>query len=437
MPITHSSRYPRRFTPKVRGDVATAALSGFESATRVDFGKFSSKIGTLWERLKRLVTYAEKVLYSHLDDEFDNTSPVARRSYSLGPTRPRRLSRRNCPDGAYTIHVCRPSTSAVPTAIHCDHLIVGRDGEEADLPRALETYQELYDFMEGACQKYKVGVWRPGAGIIHQIVLESYAYSAGMMVGTDSHTPNAGGMGTIAIGAGGANAVDVMAGLPLELTAPRILGVRLHGALSGRASPKDIINKLAGMISSSSLQPAMPFPVEVIRILTKHIFPLQQRDDSHRSKLDVSISPQSQRLQKPVPFAPWDSHNLTSGLIPIKTKGNCTTDHITPAGPWFLNAETGNANQVRSQLSEQDGDVRGTARYYQSQGQPWVVVADHNYSEGSSRKHAALQPRYLGGVAIVAKSFARIHEANFKGQGMLAVTLQRKQIMIGLGFRIE
>jgi aconitate hydratase len=162
-------------------------------------------------------------------------------------------------------------------------------------------------------------------------------------------------------------------------------------------------------------------------------------DDSERSKLDVSISAQSQRLQKLSPFPPWNGRDLEDCLILIKTTGKCTTDHITPAGPWFrfrghlenisnntligaVNAETGNVNKVRNQLSQQDGNVPGTARYYQSQGRPWVVVADHNYGEGSSREHAALQPRYLGGVAIIAKSFARIHEANLKKQGMLAVT---------------
>jgi aconitate hydratase len=162
-------------------------------------------------------------------------------------------------------------------------------------------------------------------------------------------------------------------------------------------------------------------------------------DDSDRSKLDVSISPQSQRLQKLAPFAPWNGRDLKDCLILIKTTGKCTTDHITPAGPWFrfrghlenisnntligaVNAETGNVNKVRNQLSQKDSAVPDTAPYYQSQGRPWVVVADHNYGEGSSREHAALQPRYLGGVAIIAKSFARIHEAKLKKQGMLAVT---------------
>lgn len=128
--------------------------------------------------------------------------------------------------------------AAVPTTVHCDHLIVGRNGGAEDLPNAIKTHSEVYDFMASACQRYNMGFWKPGAGIIHQIVLENYAYPGGMMVGTDSHTPNAGGMGMIAIGVGGADAVDVMAGLPFEIIAPRIIGVHLKGRLSGWSSPK-------------------------------------------------------------------------------------------------------------------------------------------------------------------------------------------------------
>lgn len=158
-----------------------------------------------------------------------------------------------------------------------------------------------------------------------------------------------------------------------------------------------------------------------------------------RSKLEVDIHSSSQRLQKLAPFSSWSGADFNDCLILIKTKGKCTTDHITPAGPWFrfrghlenisnntligaVNAETENVNKVHNQLTNTDGDVPGTARHYQSQGRQWVVIADHNYGEGSSREHAALQPRYLGGVAIIAKSFARIHEANLKKQGMLAGT---------------
>jgi len=158
-----------------------------------------------------------------------------------------------------------------------------------------------------------------------------------------------------------------------------------------------------------------------------------------RSGLDVQIDPSSQRLQKLAPFAPWFGNDYEDCLILIKTKGKCTTDHITPAGPWFrfrghlenisnntligaINAENDKVNTVHNQLTQKNADVPGTARHYQAQGRPLVVIADHNYGEGSSREHAALQPRYLGGIAIIAKSFARIHEANLKKQGMLALT---------------
>lgn len=129
-------------------------------------------------------------------------------------------------------------STSVPTTVHCDHLIVSRDGRDTDLPNAISVHGEVYNFMSSACQRYNMGFWKPGAGIIHQTVLENYAYPGGMMVGTDSHTPNAGGLGMIAIGVGGADAVDVMAGLPWELTAPKIIGVNLSGRLSKWATPK-------------------------------------------------------------------------------------------------------------------------------------------------------------------------------------------------------
>ena len=158
-----------------------------------------------------------------------------------------------------------------------------------------------------------------------------------------------------------------------------------------------------------------------------------------RSGVEVKINPSSDRLQRLAPFEPWSGEDFKDCLILIKTKGKCTTDHITPAGPWFryrghlenisnntligaVNAEKDRVNTVRNQLAQKDGDVPGTARDYKAHGQPWVVIADHNYGEGSSREHAALQPRYLGGKAIIAKSFARIHESNLKKQGMLALT---------------
>ncbi|XHG01917.1 hypothetical protein AWENTII_005286 [Aspergillus wentii] len=697
---------PRRWKPvqQIRGLASvgsTASLSRLELNHAVDLSKFVHKVGSLRDRLKRPLTYSEKVLYSHLDDEFDESIIRGQSQLKL---RPLRIA---CQDATAQMALIQfmsagLESTAVPTTVHCDHLIVSRDGEAQDLPRALDAHREVYEFMESACQKYNMGFWKPGAGIIHQIVLENYAFPGGMMVGTDSHTPNAGGMGMIAIGVGGADAVDVMAGLPLELTAPKVLGVRLTGQLSRWASPKDIINTVAGMISvkggtgsiieyfgpgaatlsatgmatvcnmgaetgattsvfpyapqmadylhannradmatavqrisselradqgaeydcvididlsalepringpftpdlstplskfsdavegnewpgkltagligsctnssfedmgraaslaqqalDAGLKPKMPLLVspgslqtrdtlekaDILQVFEKlgatmlpnacgpccgswdrvdmpkgtknsiitsynrnfsgrldsnpatHVFlaspevvmgkifsddlsfdpsvdsittpsgkefrfipptgdalPQQGYEDSDsayegpptgdRSNLEVQISPSSDRLQKLAPFAPWSGEDYTNCLILIKTKGKCTTDHITPAGPWFryrghlenisnntligaVNAETDKVNTVHNQLTNNDGDVPGTARDYQSHGRQWVVIADHNYGEGSSREHAALQPRYLGGVAIIAKSFARIHEANLKKQGMLALT---------------
>ncbi|KAL4914539.1 hypothetical protein BDW62DRAFT_204552 [Aspergillus aurantiobrunneus] len=665
-----------------RRGLATAALSRFEPDTRVDFSRFTTKINTLRPRLKRPLTYAEKVLYSHLDDQFDQDIVRSQTQLRL---RPVRIACQDATAQMAPIQFMSAGldTAAVPTTVHCDHLIVSRNGEEPDLARALDTHKEVYDFMESACQKYGMGFWRPGAGIIHQVVLENYAYPAGIMVGTNSHTPNAGGMGMIAVGVGGADAVDVMAGFPFELTAPRMLGVRLHGALSGWTSPKDIINKVAGMISvkggtgsiieyfgpgtqtlsatgmatvcnmgaetgaTTSIFPYVPSMTKYLRAnrrpdiasaideiahelqadagteydevididlstLEPHVngpftpdlstplskfkqtaennkWPsltagligsctnssfhdlsraasvarqaldagikpemplllspgsLQTRDtlekagilqvleragatmlpnacgpccgswdrtgmpkgtknsiitsynrnfsgrlDSNpgthtflvspevvmakvfapdlgfnpttdslttpsgerfrqilrpaskgdRSQLEVEINPNSQRQQKLAPFNAWSGNDFKNCLILIKAKGKCTTDHITPAGPWFrfrghqenisnntligaINAETGGVNKIRNQISKSDCEVPATARHYQLNGRQWVVIADHNYGEGSSREHAALQPRYLGGVAIIAKSFARIHEANLKKQGILAGT---------------
>ncbi|PYI16460.1 aconitase [Aspergillus violaceofuscus CBS 115571] len=651
-------------------------------------------------RLKRPLTYSEKVLYSHLDESFDE--PIVRGQSQLR-LRPLRIA---CQDATAQMALIQfmsagMDAAAVPTTVHCDHLIVSRDGEDQDLPRAIEAHREVYEFMESACQKYNMGFWKPGAGIIHQIVLENYAFPSGMMIGTDSHTPNAGGLGMIAIGVGGADAVDVMAGLPLELKAPKVLGVRLTGQLSQWASPKDIISTVAGLISvkggtgsiieyfgpgsqtlsatgmatvcnmgaetgattsifpyspqmadylrsthrsdmaravgsvapelradegaeydqvieidlstlepringpftpdlstplskfaqtaeenqwpeltagligsctnssfedmgraahlaqqalDAGLQPKMPLLISPGSLQTRdtiedagilpvfkklgavmlpnacgpccgswdrtdmpkgtpnsiitsynrnfsgrldsnpatHIFLTSPElvmakvfsgdlsfdptvdtlttpsgetfkfqpptgdalpkdgykesssaylaPPSKRDNLEVKISPSSQRLQRLAPFEPWHGRDFEDCVVLIKTKGKCTTDHITPAGPWFryrghlenisnntligaVNAETGQVNSIRNQLTgEESQEVPATARYYKSHDQPWVVIADHNYGEGSSREHAALQPRYLGGVAIIAKSFARIHEANLKKQGMLALT---------------
>lgn len=655
---------------------------------------------TIRDSQRRPLTYAEKVLVAHLDHEFD--AKVIRGSTQL-PLRPRRIA---CQDATAQMAIIQFMSAgldktAVPTTVHCDHLIVGRDGSSKDLVGALETHGEVYDFMSSACQRYSMGFWKPNAGIIHQIVLENYAYPGGMLIGTDSHTPNAGGMGMIAVGVGGADAVDVMCGLPFEVKAPNIIGVKLTGQLSGWASPKDVISKVAGILGvkggtgsiieyfgpgiqtisatglstitnmgaetgattsifpyspamsqylesthrpeisralqvaqhelradedaeydhiieidlstleplingpftpdlstpvskfgpeaaakdwpsvltagligsctnssfedlsraaslaqqalDAGLKPKMPLflspgseqtnqtlrregildvfeklnstvlsnacgpccgswdrtdmpkgtPNSIIAsynrnftgrldgnpatnvfltspemVVTK-VFSEEIGFDPTKDSLTtpageqfrfeppagealpasgyenadhvyagpvsdplsvtVQISTSSQRLQRLKPFPPRAGSDFTDCPILIKTVGKCTTDQITIAGPWLkfrghlenisnntligaINAENNKANTVRNQITGKEGGVPDTARDYQSQGVPWVVVADHNYGEGSSREHAALQPRYLGGAAIIAKSFARIHEANLKKQGMLALT---------------
>ena len=595
--------------------------------------------------------------------------------------------------------------TAVPSTIHCDHLIEAttsgeKFGATEDLKVAKSRNQEVYDFLATAGAKYGIGFWKPGSGIIHQIVLENYAFPGGLMIGTDSHTPNAGGLGMAAVGVGGADAVDVMAGLPWELKAPKVIGVELTGKLSGWTSPKDVILKVAGIltvkggtgaiveyfgpgvdtmsctgmgticnmgaeigattsvfpynpsmhkylastgrkgiaqladsfqgnlqadkgavydqvisIDLSTLEPhingpftpdlahplstfaeivkkngwpaelkagligsctnssyedmgrsasivrqalavgkkvSIPFTItpgsEQIRatcsrdgqigtftevggtvlanacgpcigqwkredvkpgeknsIITSYNRNFASRNDGNpgthafvaspeivtamtiagsllfnplkdkikgpkgevlletpygdqlpakgfdageetyqapvedSSKVEVKVDPNSQRLQLLKPFAKWDGKDLADAEILIKAKGKCTTDHISMAGPWLkyrghldnisnnlligaINSENDKPNTVMNRLTGEYGTVPGVARAYKAAGVPWVVVGDENYGEGSSREHAALEPRHLGGRAILVKSFARIHETNLKKQGMLPIT---------------
>ncbi|PYH98482.1 aconitase-domain-containing protein [Aspergillus ellipticus CBS 707.79] len=683
---------------------ATAPISRQETQT-INLHNFTSKVGTLRDRLKRPLTYSEKVLYSHLDDSFDE--PIVRGQTQL-KLRPLRIA---CQDATAQIMLIQfmsagMDAAAVPTTVHCDHLIVSRDGEIEDLPRALDAHREVYEFMESACQKYNMGFWRPGAGIIHQIVLENYAIPGSMMIGTDSHTPNARGLGMTAIGA------------------PKVLGVKLTGQLSSWAAPKDIISTVAGMISvkggtgsiieyfgpgaqtlfatgmatvcnmgaetgattsifpynpqmldylrathrkelaravesishelqadrgaeydrvieidlsklepcingpftpdlstpvskfgdavkgnewpelaagligsctnssfedmgraanlaqqalDAGLKPQMPLLISpgsletrdtlekagVLPIFEKlgatmlpnacglccgswdradmpkgtpnsiitsynrnfsgrldsnpltHVFltspeivmakvfttdltfnPLTDilptpsgtpfhfhpptsntlpsagytnsttksaylpPPTSDRTSLTVKISPTSTRLQRLTPSPPWSGTDFHSCLILIKTKGKCTTDHITPAGPWFryrghlenisnntligaVNAETGKVNAVRNQLTGKDGQsVPDTARYYKKEKVPWVVVADWNYGEGSSREHAALQPRYLGGGGggrLWRGRLPGFMGRIMKKQGMLALTFRdpRDYERVGGGDRVS
>ncbi|MEM1282187.1 MAG: aconitase family protein, partial [Chlamydiota bacterium] len=210
---------------------------------------------TLSERLKKVraivgkpLTLTEKILYTHVSS--DLAGPYER-SRSYVDFTPDRVAMQDATaQMALLQFICSGrKTTAVPSTVHCDHLIQAEVGAEQDLERANEEGKEVYDFLESVSSKYGLGFWKPGAGIIHQVVLENYAFPGGMMIGTDSHTPNAGGLGMIAIGVGGADAVDVMAGMPWELKFPKIIGVHLKGELSGWASPKDVILKVAGILT--------------------------------------------------------------------------------------------------------------------------------------------------------------------------------------------
>jgi aconitate hydratase len=600
---------------------------------------------------------------------------------------------------------------AVPSTVHCDHLIQAKTSADTDLVSALSANNEVFDFLESVSNKYGLGFWKPGAGIIHQVILENYAFPGGMMIGTDSHTVNAGGLGMIAVGVGGADAVDVMAGMPWELKLPKLIGVKLSGSLSGWASPKDVILKLAGIltvkggtgsvveyfgdgvktlsctgkgticnmgaeigattsifsydskmedylratgrseianlandvkdylgpdkevvenpknffdevveIDLSQLEPHLngpftpdkatpiskmkenalknswPISVEVgligsctnssyedisrsasiakqaslkglkakadftitpgseqvrqtiqrdgyvddfnklgakvfanacgpcigqwsregakkeekntivhsfNRNFSKradgnpntHAFvgspelvtaiaisgslsfnPLKdhlineegeevmldppsgfelpqngfksdnlgyQEPAADGSKIDVKIDKNSDRLQLLEPFTPWGAENLKNIRLLIKTKGKCTTDHISMAGPWLkyrghldnisnnmltgaVNYYNDKVNSVKNLLNGNYAPVPDVQRDYKFNNIPTIVVGDENYGEGSSREHAAMEPRFLGVLAVLVRSFARIHETNLKKQGMLALTFQDK-----------
>lgn len=649
--------------------------------------------------LDRPLTLSEKVLYGHLDDP--ETIPV--RGETFLKLRPERVALQDATAQMAVIQFMsseRPSV-AVPSTIHCDHLIAAENGAEADMVKAKDINKEVYDFLSSAASKYGLGFWKPGSGIIHQIVLENYAFPGLLMIGTDSHTPNAGGLGACAVGVGGADAVDVMVGLPWELKAPKVIGVKLTGKLQGWASPKDIILKVAGIltvkggtgaiveyfgegvdslsctgmgticnmgaeigattsmfpynsrmasylkatgrdgvasladsfsehlradenalydelieINLSELEPHVngPFTPDLAHPLSKlkeeveknewpevlsagligsctnssyedmtraasvvkqalahglkaaSIFSItpgseqvratisrdgildtfseaggtvlanacgpcigqwnrkdvpkgtpnsiitsfnrnfSQRNDGNPqthafvaspevvtamaiagslkfnpmtdtlkdengsefkleppsgeelpargfdsgvdtfqapledgSSVDVVISPSSQRLSRLEPFPAWDGKDYEDMPVLIKARGKCTTDHISMAGPWLkyrghldnisnnmligaVNDENGEINSVYNIVSNEFGAVPDTARAYKAAGLKWVVIGDENYGEGSSREHAALEPRHLGGVAVIVKSFARIHETNLKKQGMLPLT---------------
>lgn len=662
-------------------------------------------------KLGKAMTLAEKILYAHLYNA-DTVAPF-RRGEDYVNFRPDRVAMQDATAQMALLQFMNSGKEsvAVPATVHCDHLIQAYRGFKEDLPVAEEANKEVYDFLKSVASKYNIGFWKPGAGIIHQVVLENYAFPGGMIVGTDSHTPNAGGLGMIAIGVGGADAVDVMTGMEWELKMPKIIGVRLKGKLNGWASPKDVILKLAGMltvkgatnaiieyfgegtaslsatgkaticnmgaevgattsifpydaemekylcatgrkevaamasgnalylkadaeveanpevyydriidIDLSTLEPYINGPftpdaacpisefAEKVRtngypqrmevgligsctnssyqdlsraaslarqvkekglkmtaqliinpgseqvyctakrdgmiadfeavggvIMTNACGPCigqwkRVTDDPQRANsivtsfnrnfakradgnpnthafvaspelamalaiagdlrfnpltdtltnergeqvkldapvgetlpdkgftvddngyvapaadgknLEVSIAPDSKRLQKLAPFAAWDRKDLTDMPLLIKTQGKCTTDHISMAGPWLrfrghlenisdnmlmgaVNAFNGKTNSVWNRLTGDYEAVSAVAKQYKAKGIPSIVVAEENYGEGSSREHAAMEPRFLNVRVILAKSFARIHETNLKKQGMLALTFMNK-----------
>ncbi|UXP30662.1 aconitate hydratase [Reichenbachiella agarivorans] len=673
--------------------------------------KVYSQIGDRINKAKKLtgkpLTLSEKILYSHLYD--GGPTEIYKRGESYVDFAPDRIA---CQDATAQMALLqfmqagKPQV-AVPTTVHCDHLIQAKVGADVDLQNALNTSNEVFNFLDSVSSKYGIGFWKPGAGIIHQVVLENYAFPGGMMIGTDSHTVNAGGLGMIAVGVGGADAVDVMAGMAWELKFPKLIGVKLTGKLNGWTSAKDVILKVAGIltvkggtgavveyfgegaknlsctgkgticnmgaeigattstfgydesmerylratdraevadlantikehltgddevyanpekyfdqvieIDLSTLSPHVngpftpdlatpvaemrekatangwPTKVEwgligsctnssyedmsraasiveqavahgikpkaefginpgseqvrytierdgIIRTFEKmgtkvftnacgpcigqwaragadkqekntivhsfnrnfakradgnpntHAFvtspemvaaiaisgdlgfnPITDtltnaageqvklhppkgdelpskgfavEDAGYKepaadgSKIQVAVDPDSKRLQLLEPFQPWNGENITGAKLLIKAQGKCTTDHISMAGPWLrfrghldnianntltgaVNAFNGQTDKVKSQLDGSYGGVPDVQRKYKAAGIPTIVVGDQNYGEGSSREHAAMQPRHLGVIAVLVKSFARIHETNLKKQGMLGLT---------------
>ena len=656
------------------------------------------------------LTLSEKILYSHLWNNLKNSFTRGNDYVDFAP------DRIACQDATAQMALLQfmqagKNKVAVPTTVHCDHLIQAKIGAGPDLQEAINTSNEVFNFLESVSNKYGIGFWKPGAGIIHQVVLENYAFPGGMMIGTDSHTVNAGGLGMVAIGVGGADAVDVMAGMPWELKFPKLIGVKLTGKLSGWTAAKDVILKVAGIltvkggtgaiieyfgpgaenlsctgkgticnmgaevgattstfgydesmekylratgrdevadeankikdyltgdpevyanpekyfdqvieINLSELEPHIngPFSPDIATPVSKMAETLEKNDwprkiewgligsctnssyedlsrassiadqalnkklstkaffginpgseqvrytaerdgfldifekldakvftnacgpcigqwdragadrqeknsiihsfnrnfakradgnpnthafvaspemvaaiaisgdlgfnpktdtlvnnngeevkldeptgwdlppkgfevddkgyiepDEDGSDVKVIIDPNSKRLEKLEPFLPWDGRNITGAKLLIKAFGKCTTDHISMAGPWLryrghldnisnncligaVNAFNQKTNFVKSQISGEYGGVPDIQREYKKNNISTVVVGDHNYGEGSSREHAAMEPRHLGVKVVIVKSFARIHETNLKKQGMLALTFDNE-----------
>ena len=673
---------------------------------------FPARISAARKLLQRPLTLTEKILYGHLFNE--NGIQPFQRGVDYVDFKPDRVAMQDATAQMALLQFMQAgkSKAAVPSTVHCDHLIQAKAGAIEDLKTALHTNKEVYDFLGSVSNKYGIGFWKPGAGIIHQVILENYAFPGGMMIGTDSHTVNAGGLGMIAIGVGGADAVDVMAGMAWELKFPKLVGIKLTGKLNGWASAKDVILKVAGIltvkggtgkiveyfgegaesisctgkgticnmgaeigattslfgydkkmrdyligtnradvadeadnvaahltgdpevyadpsayfdevieIDLSTLEPHIngPFspdkawPIsefakavkendyppklevgligsctnssyeditraasvasqakekqlkvsaeftvtpgsELVRftierdglintfeeiggvvlanacgpcigqwarhnadkqeknsIITSFNRNFAKRNDGNPntysfvaspeivtamaiagemtfnpltdtltnelgeqvklnepkglelpikgfavedngyqapsedgSGIDVVVSPDSERLQMLSPFAPWNGEDLSGLKLLIKAKGKCTTDHISMAGPWLkyrghldnisnnmligaVNAANDQTNSVLNQVSGKYEPVPDTARAYKTAGIGSIVVGDENYGEGSSREHAAMEPRHLGVRVVLVKSFARIHETNLKKQGLLGLTFDNKE----------
>jgi aconitate hydratase len=649
------------------------------------------------------LTLTEKILVAHMKTVADEDGKPLVRKKSYANLFPDRVALQDATAQMALLQFMHAGKKevAVPSTVHCDHLIQAHVGAKNDLLRAVDENQEVYDFLQSVSQKYGLGFWKPGAGIIHQVVLENYAFPGGMMIGTDSHTPNAGGLGMVAIGIGGADAVDVMAGFPLNLRWPGVIGVKLTGKMSGWTSAKDVILKLMGILtvkggtnhiveffgpgcesisatgkgtianmgaehgattsvfpydaamgrylratnraawadladanrdllkadegcvydkvieidldtlephlvgphtpdlarpvsamrdavvkenypdkltsaligsctnssyedvsrsaslaaaaSAAGLKAQVPFLIspgsETIHLtiqrdgqmatfnsiggtvlanacgpcigqwkrddiktgeknsivtsfnrnfrgrndannetlafigspevvtamafagtlsfnpLTDTLktpdgkdfkFPAPSGDELPKSgflvdkeglikpepdgdKVQVRVDPKSKRLALLEQFAPWNGKDVEGAFVLLKAKGKCTTDHISAAGKWLTyrghldnisnnlyigatNAFTDKIGEGKDQLDSTTKPFPDAARAYKKAGKPWVVFGDENFGEGSSREHAAMEPRHLGGAAIIVRSFARIHESNLKKQGMLPLT---------------
>lgn len=675
------------------------------------YTQMKERVDTARQVVGRPLTYSEKILYAHL---FDGTATEAyKRGESYVDFAPDRVAMQDATAQMALLQFMQAGKvkTAIPSTVHCDHLIQAKVGAKIDLQDAINKSSEVFNFLESVSNKYGIGFWNPGAGIIHQVVLENYSFPGGMMIGTDSHTPNAGGLGMVAIGVGGADAVDVMAGMAWELKMPKLIGVKLTGKLNGWSAPKDVILEVAGRltvkggtgaiveyfgegaeslsatgkgticnmgaeigattsifayddaserylratdrndiadlanemkdylrsdlevydnpekyydelitIDLNQLEPRLngPFTPDLMTPVSKmkevaannewpttvewgligsctnssyedlsraasiakqavekgletkasfginpgseqvrftsdrdgilkpfedlnaviftnacgpcigqwdregadkeekntivHSFNrnFKKRADGNPNtyafvtspemvaalaiagrldfnpitdtltnkngeevKLDppvgeelpdkgfsyedngyqapvtdgsgveVIVKSDSERLQLLEGFKPWSGENISGAKLLIKAYGKCTTDHISMAGPWLrfrghldnisnntltgaVNAYNQETNKVKNQLTGEFGAVPDVARAYKAAGVPSVVVGDENYGEGSSREHAAMQPRHLGVVAVLVRSFARIHETNLKKQGMLALTFANK-----------